>query len=341
MRAAPRRVKLMPMTDCSARDGRILYLSRADVERAALDIETMIGLLELAFREKGNGRVEMPPKPGIHTRRDAFLHAMPAYIPAMQAAGIKWVGGYPENHARALPYISGLVVLNDVETGLPYAVMDCTWITAYRTAAASALSAMYLARPDSRTLGILACGVQGRTHVEALAARFRLVRVFAYDVRRDVQDAFVAETRERFGFEVVGVDEPRTAVVGSELVVTSGPILKHPDPPIRAGWLQRGSFASAVDFDSYWSGAALAEFDKVTTDDHAQFRYYRAAGYFQQTPEPCADLGELVAGLKPGRERPDERTLAVNLGLALDDMAVAPEVYRRALAMGLGTWLEL
>jgi ornithine cyclodeaminase/alanine dehydrogenase len=329
------------MSTDNAFEGRLLYLSRADVEAVGLDMKTMIGLLEDAFREKGSGRIEMPPKPGVHTRPDAFLHAMPAYIPAMQSAGIKWVGGYPENYKRGLPYITGLLVLNDVETGLPYAVMDCAWITAYRTAAASALSAKHLARPESRTVGILACGVQGRSNLQALATLFPVTRVYAYDSRREVQDQFVADMRARFGFDVVGVANPRAAVVESELVVTSGPILKHPHPPIQAGWLQAGGFASAVDFDSYWTGAALAEFDKVTTDDHAQFRYYKTAGYFQQTPDPYADLGEIVAGLKPGRERPEERTLAVNLGLALDDMAVAPEVYRRARQQGLGTWLPL
>ena len=75
----------------------------------------------------------MPPKPGIHTMPDAFIHAMPAYIPSMRSAGIKWVSGYPENFKRGLPYITGLLILNDVETGIPYAVMDCTWITAMRT----------------------------------------------------------------------------------------------------------------------------------------------------------------------------------------------------------------
>src|SRR5512139_1149472 len=99
-------------------EGRFLYLSRADVASAGLGVSAMIGLLETAFREKGHGRIEMPPKPGVHTRPDAFLHAMPAYIPAMQAAGIKWVGGYPDNHTRGLPYITGLLVLNDVDTGL-------------------------------------------------------------------------------------------------------------------------------------------------------------------------------------------------------------------------------
>ncbi len=319
----------------------LLYLSRADVEQVALDMPTIINLLEAAFKEKGASRVEMPPKPGIHTQPDAFIHAMPAYIPALHSAGLKWVGGYPDNQRRGLPYISGLLILNDIETGLPYAVMDCTWITAYRTGAASALSAKYLARPDSQVAGILACGVQGRTNLEALAALFPLQRVYAYDRAPEVQQRFVAEMTAKLGLDIIGVDEPRQAVVASDLVVTSGPILKHPTPTIEPDWLKPGAFASAVDFDSYWQPAALAQFDKLSTDDHAQFRYYRENGYFQHTPEPYADLGEIVAGLKPGRERPEERTIAMNLGLALDDMAVAPDIYRRATERGLGTWLPL
>jgi ornithine cyclodeaminase/alanine dehydrogenase-like protein (mu-crystallin family) len=320
---------------------QMLYLSRSDVEAVGLDVRTIIDLLEEAFREKGAGRVEMPPKPGIHTQSDAFIHAMPAYIPSQKSAGIKWVSGYPENQKRGLPYISGLLILNDVETGIPYAVMDCTWITAYRTAAATALSAKYLARPDSRVAGILACGVQGRTNLEALAALFPLERAFAYDISPQVQERFVADMTSRLGIEVIGADHPKKAVVESDLVVTSGPILKHPDPPVEAGWLPAGAFASAVDFDSYWKPEAMRQMDKLSTDDHAQFQYYRSVGYFQTTPDPYADLGEIVAGHRPGRERQDERTMAINLGLALDDMAVAPEIYRRARERGIGTWLPL
>jgi ornithine cyclodeaminase/alanine dehydrogenase len=91
----------------------LLYLSRADVEAAGLEISTIIELLASAFFEKGKGQVEMPPKPGIHPQPDAFIHAMPAYIPGLRSAGIKWVGGYPENKQHGLPYISGLLILND------------------------------------------------------------------------------------------------------------------------------------------------------------------------------------------------------------------------------------
>jgi ornithine cyclodeaminase/alanine dehydrogenase-like protein (mu-crystallin family) len=320
---------------------KLLYLSRDDVERVALDVPRIIALLEMAFNEKGKGRVEMPPKPGIHPKPDAFIHAMPAYIPGLKSAGLKWVSGFPENPGQGLPYISGLIVLNDPETGLPCAVMDCTWITAYRTGAASALSAKYLARPKSEVLGILACGTQGRTHLLAMAALFPLKRVYAYDILPEVERRYVEEMSAQTGIEIIGVDSAKKAVVDSDIVVTSGPLLKHPKPTIEKDWLKPGAFASAVDYDSYWKPESLAQIDKLSTDDLNQFRYYRSIGYFQQTPDPYADLGEIVVGTKPGREDDHERTMAMNLGLALDDMAVAPEVFKRAKELGIGTLLPL
>ena len=322
-------------------DRSFLYLSRSDVELVAPGMEAIIALLETAFREKGNGRVEMPPKPGIHPRPDSFIHAMPAYIPALRAAGIKWVSGFPENPRRGLPYVSGLIILNDDETGLPLCVMDCTWITGHRTGAATALAARHLARADSEVVGILACGVQGRTNLKALATLFPIRRVYAYDVVPAAARRFADEMSEKIGVGILVVNEPRAAVVESDIVVTSGPILKEPRPVIEAGWLRPGVFGSAVDFDSYWQPEALAAMDHISTDDLTQFRYYRSVGYFQRTPDPKSDLGELVAGLKPGRTHREERTLAMNLGLALSDMAVAPAVHARAVAKGIGTRLPL
>ncbi len=320
----------------------LLYLSRQDVEKVALDLPTIIDLLEKAFREKGEGKVELPPKPGIHTRPNAFIHAMPAYIPSLHSAGIKWVSGYPDNPKKGLPYISGLLILNDEESGLPYAVMDCTWITAYRTGAASALSAKYLARPDSKTLGIIGCGVQGRTHTEAMTTLFPIERVYAFDILPSAQEKFIAEMQTKFPeIEFVPAKHPKEVVIQCEIVVTAGPILKNPSPTIEKDWLQPGAFATAVDFDSYWKGEALIQIDKFTTDDLAQMEYYRTIGYFKETPQPYADLGEIVAGKKPGRQSPTERSMAMNLGLAMDDMAVAPTIYQRALEMGLGVRLAL
>ncbi len=319
----------------------LLYLSRADVERVALDMPTIIALLETAFREKGEGRVEMPPKLGIHLPGDAFLHAMPAFIGASGAAGIKWVGGTPENQGRGLPYISGLVVLNDPVTMLPRAVMDCSWITAHRTAAASALAAKYLARPESAILGVVGCGLQGRTHVLAFATVFPLKRVLAFDVIPAFRDRFVVDMAAKTGLDVATASDARRAVMGSDLVVTAGPLLKVPRPTVDKGWLRPGAFAAAVDYDSYWTPGALAEMDKLATDDLAQWRAAKGAGSFRGMAEPYADLGEIVTGRKPGRERSEERTMAMNLGVALDDIVVAAEIYRRATALGIGLELPL
>ena len=321
---------------------QLLYLSQADVESVGLTMAEIIGLLETAFREKGEGRVEMPPKPGIHPGGgDNFIHAMPAYIPAMNSAGVKWVSGFPENYERGLPYVTGLLILNDPETGIPIAVMDCVWITAMRTAAASGVAALWLARPASSVLGILGCGVQGRTNTEALKVLFPLERVMAYDVRPEAAESFARFVTAELGLEVVPVEHPREAVTGCDLVVTAGPILKEPHATIRAGWLEEGAFASLVDFDSYWHPAALKEADKFCTDDVPQLEHYRQLGYFQDIPPVYADLGELVAGKKPGRQDARERTIACNLGLAMDDMAVARTIYQRAVEQGIGTWLPL
>jgi ornithine cyclodeaminase/alanine dehydrogenase-like protein (mu-crystallin family) len=320
----------------------ILYLSQKDVAAVGLPMSEIIHDLEIAFREKEEGRTEMPPKPGIHPGGgENFIHAMPAYIPALKSAGIKWVSGFSENFKRDLPYITGLLILNDVETGLPLAVMDCVWITAMRTGAATALSARFLARPEASTLGVLGCGVQGRTNLEALKVLFPLKKVKAYDIHPINSQRYAEEMSNRFEIEVIPMTTPREAVEDCDMVVTAGPIMKKPHRSIQPGWLKQGAFASLVDFDSYWHPEAMKETTKFCTDDVGQLMHYKGMGYFQEIPPIYAELGELVAGKKVGRESPDEKTMTANLGLAIDDMAVAPRIYRRALEMGIGTKLPL
>lgn len=320
----------------------ILYLSRAQVEQVGISMAEIIDALEFMFREKAAGRVEMPPKPGIHPRPDSFLHAMPAYVERQGAAGIKWVSAYPYNPERGLPYITGLIVLNDPDTGLPLAVMDATWITAMRTGAASALAGKYLARPDAASVGIVACGVQGRSHLEAFCTLFQVERVHAYDIDETVLHAYAEEMGERLGVEVRPVATVAEAVRGMDIVVTSGPILLDPDPAIPPGWLKPGAFASPVDFDSYWQGDAFREANRLTTDDTAQFAYYQnQGGYFRDTPVPHAELGDVIVGKAAGRRAESDRIIAVHLGLALEDMATAKLIYDGARARGIGVELEM
>ena len=321
---------------------KMLYLSKSDIEKIDLKMEVIIEALDEAFKEKGLGKIEMPPKPGIHPKPEAFIHAMPAYIPSLGSAGIKWVSGYPENYKRNLPYINGLLILNDPETGVPLSVMDCIWITAMRTGAATAVAAKYLANTNSSTVGIIGCGVQGRTNLRALQIVLpRLGEVLAYDISGDAANRYAEEMRNETGLSVVVVESPKEAVRNADVIVTAGPILKTPNPVIENDWVKPGIFGSPVDFDSYWRKSAFDNCDKFVTDDRDQCLYYKSLGYFQHVSNIYADLGEIAAGLKPGREDKNEKIICANLGLAMDDMATAIKIYRKAVENNIGTWLHL
>jgi ornithine cyclodeaminase/alanine dehydrogenase len=190
-------------------------------------------------------------------------------------------------------------------------------------------------------VGIVACGVQGRSNLEALSCLFEIEKVKAYDLYPDVAERYAAEMSQNLRLDIEVVKDLKEAVADLDLVVTSGPILKAPNPAIEPDWLAEGSFASPVDFDSYWQGEALERVDKLATDDLSQMDYYREVGYFQNTPTPYGDLGEIAAGQKPGRESEHERTMSINLGLALDDMATAILIYKEAKKKGIGTELPL
>jgi len=319
----------------------ILYLSRKDVEEVGMSFFEIAEAVQEALRQKYLGRIEMPPKPGIHTAPDAFIHAMPAFIPELRAAGIKWVGGYPENYKKGLPYITGLLVLNDVETGVPLSIMDCTWITAVRTGAATAIAAKHLARADPKSLAIIGCGVEGRSNLLTLNAFFPAIKdVRAYDISAENAERYSREMESK-GIRVKMASSPREAIEGADIIVTAGPILKDPKPTIEASWLSEGCFVCTLDFDSYVTAEAFRSADKLFTDDLEQFRYYKGSGYFKETPMPLGDLGDLMAGRIRGREDRSQRIICMNLGLAIEDMAMAIKLYAKAVEKGIGKRLQL
>jgi ornithine cyclodeaminase/alanine dehydrogenase len=302
----------------------------------------IIAAVEEMFRLKGEGKVEMPPKPGVHTRKDSFIHAMPAYIKGdNEAVGLKWVGGYPANSAKGLPYITGLFILNDPETGIPLCVMDCAWLTAMRTGAATAVAAKHLARPESKTLGIIGCGVQGRSNLLALKEVFSLEKVVAHDKFETAARAFKEEMESATGLEIEIAPTPKEAVSGMDLIVTAGVWTNEPLAVIQPDWMDPGSFASPVDMDSYWAPSAIKAADVFCLDDLGQFENFSAQGCFKDFPSPDCDLGSVVAGVSSGRSDASQRIVGLNIGMALDDVAVAPLIYGKALKAGIGVMLPL
>jgi ornithine cyclodeaminase/alanine dehydrogenase-like protein (mu-crystallin family) len=314
----------------------VRYLSRADVEAVGLPGTEVIEILDRAFRAKREGGVEMPPKIGVHPRDDAFIHAMPAYLADVDAVGLKWVAGYPGNQDLGLPYIHGLFVLSDADTGRPLAVMDATWITEVRTAAASMLGIRALAERPVESIGILGCGRQGSAHLQLAQQVFpELRRAILFDRHPDRAEALAAAQAE-LDVEVAGAAEAIAAA--TDVVVTTAAIVRSPDRPIRREHLAGASVACAVDFDATLSddvfdGAAL-----FAVDDIPQYRYYREQGYFAGYPD---DPVELCDALDPAATHPPGLRVLAPLGIALEDVAVAAEINRRASETGLGTELPL
>jgi ornithine cyclodeaminase/alanine dehydrogenase len=220
--------------------------------------------------------------------------------------------------------------------------MDCTWITAKRTGAASAVAAKYLARAEAEVLAIIGCGVQGRSHTEAMLVQFpRIRRVMAFDSTAGNLTRYLHETQAVHRVTVAPAPGIEAAVREADIIVTATEIRKHPAPSIRPEWIKAGAFCMPVDFDSRFTPEAIRAMDLFYTDDVAQMEYYRTAGYFQTTPEVQGDLGEVVSGRKPGRGSSTQRTMAMHLGLAIEDVVTAVRIYNRAVAQGIGSRLPL
>jgi len=305
----------------------LLYLSRADVAALLPEVTKQLDLVEHTYRSLAAGRVELPPKPGVHPRKDSFLHAMPAYLRDEDVVALKWVGGYPTNKERGLPYITGLVVVNDAETGLPLAIMDGAEITAARTAAASGVCVRRFAPDGWRRAAILGCGEQGRFHASLLHAMNPEVQIRAWDPH--------PERVERMGELAEGAAGWEEALDGAEIVVTAGPIIEDPEPSIRPEHLGERWLALPIDFDFYFRPETVAAAEVFLADDVGQFEYYRELGHFQGWPAPQGNVGE---GL--GRDGSPDRTLCCNLGIGALDAAFANVVLERARAEGAGTELD-
>lgn len=304
----------------------LLYLSRQEVAELLPPLLDQVDLAERTYRAMAAGRVELPPKPGIHPRPNAFIHAMPAYLAHDDVAALKWVSGYPDNKARGLPYISGLIVINDAETGFPLAVMDAAEITAARTAAASGACIRRFAPQGWRRAAIIGCGEQGRYHA-------RIVNALQPDAEIGAYDVHLGRARELEG-AVTPAADPQQALEGAEVVITGIPIVERPEPSIDSEWLGDRYLLLPLDFDASIRPGPIADAGLFLSDDVAQFEYYRKQGHFRGWPAPHRSVGEALE-----RGETAKRVACCNLGVGALDAAFGRVVYERAVEAGAGTRL--
>ena len=316
-----------------------LYLSQKEVIDVGLSMKDAISIVEDVFREHGLKQFENPPKPGIHPLSDAFIHAMPAYLPRKQAGGMKWVSGFPGNYKYGLPTIMGLIVLNDVDTGQPLAVMDGGYITNLRTAAVSAVAAKYLANKDAKVLGIVGAGIQGRYHLLSLKEVLNEIEVArVFDINTDVAHKLLSLMSKQVPFKIEVCHTVREVMESADVILTA---TGHLDERIfKDAWVREGALVLPVHTRG-WEKSALNQVDKFIVDDWLQFNSFVGGtdGYYAPLPEAYAELGEIVIGRKPGRESRNERIIDFNVGIAIHDVAMASEVLKLAKEKDLGTIL--
>jgi len=333
--------------------GDILYLTRRDVRAAMGDsIRGYVEALRTALALHAEGRTAQPLKPYLRWRRGGHIAdriiAMPGYVGGQNAmAGIKWIGSKHDNpKARNIPRASAVIVLNDPDTHFPVAIMEGGEISGMRTAGVTVLACEYLARLGFRSVALVGCGFIGRLHALGLLESFPAIeRIHLYD-----QDSRAAQTLAeelkglgREGLMVAVSTSAEDAVCRGEVVV---PCTVTAKPYIELDWLMPGVFVSNISIMDVKPEVYLGV-DKLIVDDWEQANRERKtinqlvlAGKLKQS-DLHAELGDVVRGIKPGRETPDERILLNPMGMAIEDVACAAAVYRTAREQGAGQWLTL
>jgi alanine dehydrogenase len=308
----------------------LLVLSEAEVD-GLLDLDELLAALGEAFRSYSAGRASVPPRTAARAEA-GILGAMPAHLPGV-ALATKLVAVFPDNHDRGRPSHQALIALFDPADGTPVALMDGTRITAARTGAAAAVAAGALARPDAAVLAILGAGVQGRSHLDAFP------RV------RDFREIRVASRTPGHAAALAGrhpaaraVDSFEAAVAGADVVCCC---TDAREPVLRAGWLAPGTHVSSV------GGTFGPELDPAVVRAGRVFVEWRGAAANPPPagahelqgldPDSVTEVGEVLAGTRPGRTSPTELTVYKSTGLAVEDAAAAELVLRRARRSGVGT----
>jgi alanine dehydrogenase len=324
------------------------FLSGPDIDSLGLSNAEILTAVEDAVRAHGDGRVVVEPR--VHLVPDnngaGHFNVLRGHLQAPGISGVKVVGDFVANYAAGLPSELGLLTLYDAETGVPLSIMDATMITACRTGAMTAVGARYLARRDSRVLGHVGARGTAFWNVVLLDEMFDLDEIRITSRRPESREAFAQQLAAVTGTRVRVTASADEAFDGADILVEASR-LTEPEPLLRTGSVQPGAFVvpygtvSAVELD------LLDVMDKVVVDDwrEAQSGRFGALRRHVDTGRLSAaslyaELGQIVTGRRPGRERSDERILLWHRGLAILDIALGLAILRRAEQQGIGTMLR-
>ncbi|UVK35922.1 ornithine cyclodeaminase family protein (plasmid) [Mesorhizobium sp. AR10] len=314
----------------------ILYLNASDIDRVNMSPSDMRTVLGDAFRAYGRSSLRIPSKQTVRASSDRYFQTMAAVCAEPPFAAVKWVSVVGENNQRGLPSVNGLLILGDFETGLPLAVIDANRLTVIRTAAMSALASEYLATPKSNSLGFVGCGAQAYGHLAALKDVLPSVtNVVCFDRSNESAEKFASHANSQglLGRATDKVDD----VLGADIIVSTVPSVEGMQPFLDARKLKPGSLAIAIDMGRSWLRESLSAFDCFVVDDKEQAEDPDNRSKLAYGGPFDADLASLTNGVGDGRKGASDRVLFIYPGFALADLAVASELYARAVQMNIGT----
>jgi len=314
--------------------------------KSLLDMPTALKIVEQVYRSHGEGKVVMPTKITLDLGEGrpwppykGFMNAMPAYLGDVDIAGIKWAGGFQDNYKIGLPYISAMILLINPRNGTFLAAMDGAHITAVRTGAASAICAKALARKDASILGIIGAGIQGRMHLRAFQQVFKLKEVRVFDIKEGAAEKYREEMIAELGLNILPKRSYQEVVEGADIICT---VTIGDEPMVKKKWLKKGSLVISAGSYQELDPDVVLSADKIVVDHWGQASHRGELAKLVEAGKLGeknihAEIGDILAGKKKGRERDDENILAVPIGLGSVDIGCAVEVYRKATEKGIGT----
>lgn len=325
-------------------DIHLTYLNGKDIAQLAMTDAEILAAVEQGLVAQGNGQTVIEPR--MHLMPDpAFnghFNVLRGYVAPLGLAGVKIVGDFVDNYKQGLPSEMALLNLFDPRTGMPVAVIDATFITDARTGALTALGARHLARRNSKVLGHIGARGTSYWNIRLLDSLFDFDEIRVHSRRPESREAFAAKLERDLGKPIVVTEDWESCVRGADIVVEASR-LEQPTPLLKTEWISRGAFVVPYGTMSAVELSLTDIMDKLVVDDWSQCKggmfgslraHVEAGKLSEQTL--YAELGEIVAGRKPGRQSDDETNLFWHRGLSLSDIALGHAIMQKAQRMGVG-----
>ncbi|MDD1745362.1 MAG: alanine dehydrogenase [Candidatus Methanoperedens sp.] len=324
-------------------ENQILWLNKNDVE-SLFDMKGTLKAVEEAFRQHGLKKVQMPPKLYLYFKKhNGDLRTMPAYLEEADITGVKIVNVHPDNPKKGLPTVMALVILNSTKTGAPLAVMDGTLLTDMRTGAAGGIAVKYLARKNSKVVGFVGSGNQAKTQLMAINEVIDIGEVKVTSISEKSNLEFKDNMEKKVGCEIT-VKSSIREVSDCDILVTTTP---SREPIVKNEWIPDGTHINAIGADAPGKeelDPAILKRAKVVVDDIPQASHSGEVNVpiskkLITIKDICCELGEVIVGKKKGRVSDSDITVFDSTGLAIQDVATADMVYRKALEKKIGVML--